>query len=59
MNTFERVSQIEGKNRTDMLEIVLKNQEVAQKRLRNLELKVAFAAGAVVLGEFLVKMLIK
>lgn len=51
MNTFERVSQVEGQNRTEMLERVLANQKTAETRLSSVERKIAFYAGiGVVIG---------
>lgn len=59
MATFESVNEVQSAARKELLETILENQDRAEKRLRQVELKMAFAAGAVVLTQFLVKMLLK
>lgn len=59
MNTFEEVSKLEAGTRKQMLMDILENQKDARNKIRILELKVATAAGAILVGEFLLKLVWK
>lgn len=48
MTTFEQVNQVQSEARKEMLQTIIKNQEVADKRTRALEIKVWTGIGIVV-----------
>ncbi len=52
MTTFEKVNEVEGKARKELLETIIVNQEKQEKRTRSLEIKVAAVVALLTAAKF-------